>query len=221
MPHRLPLIVTTALSLLFTAAGHAQTVEFTLDLDDAGEGTFSLYASASTGDNAGIALYGVPLTGDILTLDHRSLAGLGINGMATADNVGFSEFRSADNAASVAASQKLVPTPTPFILYGIGQTAGDANSATNGPFPTFIPTDATQDLTYDAAFRLATGTYNPLGAAPSFNLASPDLLANVFVDDTGLDVVAATITTQVIPEPTTALLLLAGTTTALLRRRTA
>lgn len=219
MPHRLPLIFAAALSLL-PSVGQAQTVGYTLDLDDAGTGTFSLYASASAGDNAGIALYGVPLVGDILTLDHRALAGLGINSASTAADAGFTEFRSADNDTDLAGGQLLIPSPTPFIYYNIGQAAGNAaDGATNGPLVTFIPTDATQDTSFAAAFRLATGTYNPLGETPGFNLASPDLLANVFLNDAGLDVAAAQITTQVIPEPATAAILALVATTALIRRR--
>ena len=56
---------------LITSSASAATVTFSLDLTGA-PGTFTLTAGASAGDNAGMASYGVPLTGPILTLDHRS-----------------------------------------------------------------------------------------------------------------------------------------------------
>jgi hypothetical protein len=211
LPRPAALLFHLGLSLVFTWATSAQTVTYTLDLDDAGAGSFSLYAEASAADNAGLALYGVPLTGDVLTLDHRSLAGLGINGLGTADDAGFTEFRSPDGATSVTGGQRLVPNATPFLYLGIGQQAGTATAdTTNGPLVTFIATDVTTDQTYDSIFRIATGAYDTSGEAPAFDTNSPDLLANVFVAGSAGKVVAAAVATRVIPEPSTALLLIPG-----------
>jgi hypothetical protein len=221
LPRPAALLFHLGLSLIVAGAASAQTVTYTLNLDDSGAGSFSLYAEASAADNAGLALYGVPLTGDVLTLDHRSLAGLGINGLGTADDAGFTEFRSPDGATSITGGQRLVPNATPFLYLGVGQIAGTATAdATNGPLTTFIATDATSDQSYDSLFLLATGTYDPSGDAPAFDTASPDLLASVFLPASAGQVVAATVETRMVPEPSAALLLIPSLL-AIRRRSTA
>ena len=60
------LVVTTC-----SDSASAASVTFILDLTGA-PGTFTLSASASLGDNGGISSYGIPLTGPITSLNHRS-----------------------------------------------------------------------------------------------------------------------------------------------------
>ena len=211
---RITLIVAAGLMLLGSTGARAATVTYTLSIDDAGPGTFSLFAEASAGDNAGLATFGVPLTGDLTSADNLTLFGLGQT--ATASGLaGFSSLRSSDGSTAVRGAQDTI-TPSPFIYFGVGQTAGTAaTSPTNGPI-TFIPLDMTQILAYSAMYQLAAGTYDTNGSRPGFNTASPDLLANVFTGN-GLAVEAATIVTQIIPEPASLALLLFGTP-LLLRR---
>ena len=49
----------------------ADSVVFTLEYETSSN-TFELFADASLGDNFGLAIYGVPLQGSILTFNHRS-----------------------------------------------------------------------------------------------------------------------------------------------------
>ena len=64
---------TLALAAVASMALSVQAVPVVVPtLNNNPDGTFQLLASASLGDNAGIASYGFPLLGDILMIDHVS-----------------------------------------------------------------------------------------------------------------------------------------------------
>jgi hypothetical protein len=173
------------------------TVNFTLYVDEAGANTFNLYASSSLGDNAGIAFYGVPLLGDITSLNHNSpVAGALFAGPPFFSQVGFNLLRSADNVTSLVASQDTINASS-ILVYGFGQTAGSLASI---PGVTgFVP--GAEQVAYSAPLLIASGTYN--GVAPSFNTNSVDLVSNVFVSLSSRQVVPANISTAVVPEAST------------------
>lgn len=191
-PLLLALIAWTAGATTASAA----SVTYNLLIDPVG--TFQVFADVSQGDNAGLVTYGVPLLGGITGVDHLSpLAQFG-SGTAGSGPVGFSEFRSPDNATTLSGGQKVTPpaSATPLILYQMGQLSGNFNTVANfGVFGTV------EQPVYNAPLLLATGTYS--GTQPSFDLNSNDLVANVFVNNSGLATMAATVSTNVnvVPEP--------------------
>ncbi len=189
-----------ALVLASFGSARAATVTFDLKIDENGPGSFNLYASTGL-DNFGIAAYGAPLTGGILSLDHLSPLGLALN---TFQPVGFSLFRSADGSPGVQASQDTV-TPTQHLVRGFGQVGG--NLATAPGVVAFLPQE---QAIYNAPLLVASGTW--AGIMPGFNLSSPDLGSNVFSAASGIAVTRAEIVTNttVVPEPGALLLAAAG-----------
>ena len=192
--------------MVATATAPAATVTFTLFPDEDGPGTFNLYADASLGDNFGIASYGVPLIGSVLTINHNSPQGIA---MADGSDVGFRTLRSADDAILISASQNTLGPPPP-VTYGFGQAAGTLPG----------PLSFSEQPTYDAHLLVATGTYDISGTTLNFDLFSPDLGANVFDSGVGTTVIGATINAVVVPEPAVlGLIGLGGLALMLLRRR--
>ena len=192
--------------ILGTATGSAATVTFCLyvDQDSAGipaPGTFNLYAIDSVGDNFGIASYGAPLIGSILTIDHKSPRATQTPDFATFNAFGFSFLRTGDvpppiglTPYTISASQDTI-SPTPYPIYGFGQRAG--NLLTEVPATVLGP----EQPVFTSLLLLASGTYNAAGTRPDFNLADLDLGANTFDTSATLDASAATILTRVIPVP--------------------
>lgn len=90
---------------------------------------------------------------------------------------GFSEVRSGPNNSVVTGSQKLVPTPTPNIIYGFGQV--DSSFAEEGysVLPTLGPDEYAQ-LDWGVPLLLATGTYGSV--APEVDYSSVELYVVVF-----------------------------------------
>lgn len=183
-------VVALSVCALTAASASAATVNFVLDLTGAA-GTFTLRASASAGDNSGIATYGVPLTGPILTLDHRSPNAVAASNFQPA---GFTNLRSADSPGTISASQPLAPNPNQ--ITGFGQT-GSNWAEKLGAAPLGKP-DATSDDPWLAPLVIATGTYTVGGLKPGFDSASADLLANVFATGDTSTRLPATVTTQVL-----------------------
>ncbi|MBA3483877.1 MAG: hypothetical protein H0T51_18890, partial [Pirellulales bacterium] len=163
------------------SSADAATVTFTLDLEKLGTGNFELRAQTSAGDNAGLSFYGVELT-NVATVNHNSLRN---NNAENADGslggpVGFTVFRTADetNAAVVGpavihGSQDIF-SPTPFLIYEMGQAPGDL--ASRG----IVTYGSKEGDPWAADMVIATGTYIP-GEVPAF-LAGPgtQTVANVF-----------------------------------------
>lgn len=175
---------------LICANVSAATVTFTLDLTGA-PGTFTLRAAASAGDNSGITTYGVPLSGPILTVDHRSPNAVASGNFQPA---GFTNLRSLDGLASISASQPLPPNPNQ--ITGFGQTASDWVTKLGGP-PLGSP-DPTADNPWAVPLVIATGTYNPAQGKPGFQSASADLLANVYAQGDTQTRIPATVLTEVL-----------------------
>ena len=187
---------------LFTTAisANAAQVTFTMMVNEDGPGTLNIYATASLGDNGGIASYGVPVTGGVVTIDHNSPNAM-VNGASGAGNMGFSMLRSADDDSTLIASQDTL-TPSPYLVYGFGQVGGDLADV-SGVADVFV---AEQQI-YDAPLLIATGTW--ADELPGFDTQSSDLGANVFTQASGHDVIIANVQTMVktVPEPNTVVLL--------------
>src|SRR5262245_34308711 len=123
-----------SIAVLLASTASAATITYTLDLIGGAPGSFSLYGKCSTGDNAGIAIFGVPLTGHVLTLDNAAPSmQFGQKG-AFSGGAGFNQVRSADSAApidnpTIAGGQDFTNAGAPNnLVFGIGQTAGSFTS---------------------------------------------------------------------------------------------
>src|SRR5688572_5059598 len=172
MNHRLQ---RTAISILafFVAASSASAALVRFDLEfDSFTHTFEIYAEALGSDNFGLASYNLLLNGTITSLDHRSPNLVFANGPNGAGPAGFTLFRSADNAATLGASQDTV-APTPNLIKGFGQTA---NSFAGLGMTPLVPT--TDPVSWDARLLIASGTYT--GSNPTFNVGSVEVFAHVF-----------------------------------------
>jgi hypothetical protein len=193
--------LTAVIVAVSAVTAQAAMVTFTLNVNEDGAGTFNLYAASSVGDNGGIASYGIPLVGNILTLDHKSPKASG-DGSLGAVPVALGLLRTADSTwTPIAASQDTV-TPG-YIVYGIGQTAGDITTDAS-PAPT--DTAFLEQAVYDATVLVASGTWET--TMPGFDIGNNTLLSNVFDDTTGVETMSADITTVVlIPEPASLTLL--------------
>ncbi|CAK9090439.1 Uncharacterized protein SCF082_LOCUS52628 [Durusdinium trenchii] len=197
----LALRVAAVFTIAFSAAAaNAANVSYTMIVDPGG--TFDVFASASLGDNAGIAGYGVPLSGGITSVDHNSPFGSFATGGPGNGPIGLSLFRSDDDVTSLAAAQDTV-SPTPYLIYGFGQTAGDLST-----FPGLggIFGDS-QQLAYGAPLLIASGTWD--GTTPGFGAP---VETNVFVDNQSAATMAALVSTsvQAVPEPASIVMLAMG-----------
>jgi hypothetical protein len=175
--------------LVMSASSRAATVELWMDLSTPGQ--FQLRAQVSDGDNAGLASYSIPLKAapgiTITSLDHRSpRAGAAENPDGSLGGpVGFTVFRSADGPTNllIRGEQDLI-TPTPFIIYGYGQTAGNFSGVTNGPV---TPLGSNEGNNWTSVPVLVSGTYTgtphakliwiDLSAASAQAFTSPNSLA--------------------------------------------
>lgn len=196
---------------LIVSSASAATVHYTLDLQGPGLGNFALYADVSLGDNAGLAVFGVPLTGTVLTLDNASpqvTFAQKAGPPAFNGTVGFTNIRSADVGGldpTVVGAQDTVNAAAPNnLVYGYGQTAD--SFAGQG----FVPVFGEEGSPWAAHLLLATGTYDPVLGTLGFNTGSTDLVANVLAQEGSAAAPSADVTTQVIPfipEPATVTLL--------------
>jgi hypothetical protein len=202
--------------LVGSAASQAATVTYSLLLDDNGPNTFTLLADVSLGDNGGLALFGVPLLGNITSLDHKSPnAQALLSGPPFFSPLGFSLFRSADNNPTVGGTQDTF-NATSVLVYGLGQVGGNLATLPGVTSLVGLP----EQPVFTAPLILAEGTYGSI--APSFNTASVDLLANVFRGVGSRQVIAADVQTVVVPEVGTlammSIVTIAGAFVAIRRR---
>jgi hypothetical protein len=126
------LLLAVGVCVACAASSYAATVNFILDLTGPA-GTFNVYATTSAGDNIGLSLYGVELTGPGIQLDHLSTATMDAEGAAAASgSAGFTVLRGVDvfgdDRVGIRGSQDIFGGSS-HLLYGLGQNAGslDAN----------------------------------------------------------------------------------------------
>ena len=186
-------VLSLTLAAMQALPAAASVVQFYLKQDSVA-GTWQLSACSSRGDNAGIASYSVPLIGAITSLDHKSpRAGAAENADGSlSGSVGFTLFRSADGTSpanlKVAGSQDNM-APTPFLIYGYGQTAGSWQTVSGGPVK---PLGSNEGNNWLARPVIASGTMTP-GTAVKINYASVNLGAFTFNATGSLQVTPATI----------------------------
>jgi hypothetical protein len=147
-------------------------VEYRLEFGQT-PGEFKLFGSVK-GAGAGLAAYGVELTGSITSLNHASpTASFAQSAALESGSAGFTLFRSADGSASVHGAQDTI-TATPHLLYGLGQEAGSlaaAGLSSSGPV---------EGESWGADLLLATGTFDETLGAIAIDYSSPNTVANVF-----------------------------------------
>ena len=200
------IVVMAMVAVLCLVGPAVQAALVTLDLRDYGDGTYDLYAEASTGDNFGIVYYNIDLV-NILTAVHQSPTGYDL---AISAVVGFAGARSnlTGDGALFAYQDTLVGSAPASLIYGIGQTAG--TRALLGE--TGVP--------WTAPVLLASGTYDVGGPAP---WRGQELVVNILTQEwtdgpipQGLVRAAEVIW---IPEPATMAILALGAIAFLARRR--
>ena len=144
------------------------TVTFTLR--DNGDGTFSVYASTSAGDNVGLSYYNIELENITSASD---VAPSGVS--PTWVPFGFQgEGLDLPNMTPEAPMWTLFSYQNSAlgqILYGIGQTSGTAATAVGPP---------SEGIPWEALVLLATGTYDTEGPSPAFG---SEVLANIFTEE--------------------------------------
>lgn len=153
-------------------------------------GTWQLSLGVSF-DNGGIASYRIPIEGEITSLNHQSArAGAAENADGSlSGSVGFTQLRSADGIAEVSKTLtggQDVVTPTPFIIYGYGQSAGNWNTVAGGPI---TPLGSNEGNNWLSRPIIASGTMTP---GTWVKVAFPaDIDVNVFAAVGNLNVVRA------------------------------
>jgi len=183
---------------LVASSASAANVHYTLDLS-AVSGQFSLLATTSAGDSAGLAVYGIPLSGDVLTMDHLSPVATFASKGAFMGPIGFSNLRSGDIAAStinptLTGAQDTVSASAPNnLIFNMGETA--SSFVIEGITPLF----GAEQPVWGVPLLIATGTYGGAVNSLGFDLSSVDLIANAFADAGNAAAPSATVTTEVIP----------------------
>ncbi len=161
----------------FGWASQATAVLVDLTLSAHSDGTFELYASASSGDNGGIGFYGVELLG----IDTITNLGPKVDFDDTDfEPHGFHYFRSADDDPVLVGSQNILDPGS--IVYEFGQTGG---TLPNGW--------GVVQQNYSAPLLLATGTFTDetqLGFGD-------DILLSVFTDVGVADTIEAPVNTSI------------------------
>jgi hypothetical protein len=161
-------------------------VEYRLELSET-PGDFKLFGS-SRGAGAGLAAFGVALTGPITSLNHVSPGASLVEDVAHAEgSAGFTLFRSADDSTAVHGSQDTI-TGSGHLLYGLGQTSGSLAGAG------LTPLAASEGEAWDSDLLLATGTFDATLGTIAIDYASALTGANVFKAVGSAEVKAATVT---------------------------
>jgi hypothetical protein len=187
-------------ALVLVASANAATVSlFTTTSGN----TWQLYAESSAGDNGGIASYNIPML-NIATMTNESPF-IQLSS-ANFQPAGFTELRNpatdSDPAGkTLGASQKLVPTATPNVVYGFGQTGG---TVPGGP-----GLGATRNIDYAAHLLLGSGTWSGTGTAPVPDFAAANMSIVVFGQSGATAVTSASVVPgqPIVPEPATVTLL--------------
>jgi hypothetical protein len=142
-----------------------------------------------------LAVYGIPLTGNVTALDHQSPKADFANKGAFAGAIGFNILRSADGPAvnpTLVGSQDITNTAAPNnLIFNMGESAGSFATEV----PPIVPLFGAEQPAWGAPLLIATGTYT---GELSFNTTSADLVANVFADVGASAAPSATVTTRVI-----------------------
>jgi hypothetical protein len=188
-------------TLLLANVVNAQSALFTLEAHlgevSPGVGAWELFAEVSSGDNAGLVSFNVPLvnvnypvTIETPYLEYYS-GGYRVIGMHNLE---------VNTAPAIGASQDTI-TPMPFV-FGFGQTDGTLTL----PGGMLL---GSRNTSYEAKLLLASGTYSK-AVVP--DILTSSLSANVFDDMTSPAAIGASVTKLVVfvPEPATIALLLLG-----------
>lgn len=195
------------LAICGASSANAATVNFVLDLTGPAN-TYSLKAKASNGDNAGLVVYSVELTGNGLTANHNSLRNGGAeNAAGDSGPVGFTSLRTPDVAAATNAitfvGSQDVTNPGAHIIYSLGQES--SNLAAKG----LTPFGSLEGNPWESEMVIATGTYvgsafdrNAIDFLPGGTLTVASVFSEV---GSTSGILTADITTEIrlIPEPAT------------------
>jgi len=180
-------------ALFMVASANAATISLTTTTSG---NTFQVFADDTVGDNGGIASYNIPMK-NVNTLTNESPF-MQLNSGFNPE--GFSELRNPATDAdpvgkTLGASQKLVPTATPAVVYGFGQTGGNLPNQ-----PGF---GSSRQLAYAAHLLLGSGTWAGTGALPVPDFAAANMSIVVFqTNGQSSPVVNATVApASNVPEP--------------------
>jgi len=180
------------IGLAAASTANAAVVTYTLSLNDNGTGTvtpnnFAVYVQTSPGDNAGLFGFGVDLSGTFTTLLNRSNGIImedGNNPGVDPKSLGFTVGRTQDLAAGKFSGLQDLGAGTGLIpIYGIGQAAGKLGDRAPANYDTVTSTFGGGNTAYPAKFLLGRGVWT--GGLPSFDTASVDSKASVYVNNTG------------------------------------
>lgn len=173
------LLLGALLSIVVAGTSTGATVNFILDLTGP-DGTFQIYATSSAGDNAGLMLYGIELSGPIVDLVQLSTAAMDAQNVSgDFGSTGFTVLRLTDNHPdrpwSVVAAQDIFNS-TPHLLFGLGQRPGslaELGISTSG---------RTTSPAWGQEFLVAAGRFDGDADLVDINLHGVTV-ANVFTTD--------------------------------------
>lgn len=182
MLRRLHVILAIVIATASAESASAATVGYLMITSG---NTWTLSASASRGDNFGIAGYSFPLGGGITSIEHKTPATAYATGPGgAAGPAGFTVLREATNTYLFAGQD--TTNSTQILIRGFGQTSGSFSALSLDPIAPVVG-----DAAWSAPLVIATGTW--AGTFPTV-IHNIDLGAAVFTQATGKATAAALVT---------------------------